>query len=97
MPRKTKIVVIQREDIPCIENEPSLEDWLASHKARLLWQHDGPVRRGIPTYRIAGYQIGTRTAIVVIRAESMGWDVFTSSSSTEIDRVLGDAESRLGL
>jgi hypothetical protein len=97
MPRKTKIAVIAKEDQPLVENEPSLEDWLAHHKAKLLWQHDGPDQQGIPTYRIAGYQIGARTAIVVIRARQMGWDIFTPGNSTDIDHTLADAESRLGL
>ena len=96
MPRQKKLA--DPRDWPIVENEPSLEDWLAGHKAKLLWQHDGAIdRKGIPAYRVAGYQVGTRTALVVIRPYSLGWDIFTAGNSTEIEDTLEDAESRLGI
>lgn len=107
MPRKTKpakLAKIDPEDLPRVENEPSLQDWLEGHHARLLWQHDGDTtnRNGvplynIPPYRVAAYQIGTRTAIVVIRAKQAGWEIFTAGSSVDIDDTLTDAEYRLGV
>lgn len=89
---------INNRDLPTVENEPSLEDWLSCQGARMLWQHDGPVNsQGLPAYRVAAYQIRTRTAIVVIRPKQAGWDIFTAGNSTDIDRTLDDAERRLGL
>lgn len=94
---KTKITRrIDDANLPSVENEPTLEDWLASTGAELLWQHDAKQRiGGVSSYRVAAYRIGRRTAIIVIRSHGLGWDVFTSSGSDDPDDVLSDAESRL--
>lgn len=82
-------------DYPTVLNEPSLADWLSHHNASLQWQTYGPKRRGVPSFRVAGYRIGAGVVIVMIYSHQRGWDLYTSSGSTDIDRVLGDAEVRL--
>jgi hypothetical protein len=97
-PKRTRQLDYRLEDtkLPIVENEPTLEEWLANVDAELLWQHDAKERsEGVPSYRVTAYRIGIRTAIVVIRSHGLGWDVFTSSGSDDPDRVLSDAESRL--
>jgi len=89
----------ERMGFPKIEDEPSLEEWLAEHHAELVWKiySKGKIN-GVPALLIACYRFPNgRSALITIGAHGVGWDIATTSGSTEIDRVLGDAEIRLGL
>jgi len=87
---------VDTDDLPEVVNEPTLEDWLESVRAELLWEHYGKNGRGgVPSYRVAAYRVGERTVMVVIQSHQAGWDLFTSSGSDDADEVIQDAEVRL--
>lgn len=84
---------------PTIESEPTLEEWLEEHGAELVWQTESSAKvTGVPALLIACYRFPSgRSALVTVAAHGCGWDIATSSGSDESDRVLADAEERLGL
>lgn len=82
---------------PWISNYPPLQDWLNKIDARC--QDQIPV--GGPVEPIAYLEKwGTpngRVFIVEVRANKMGWNIYTSTDDGTIQGTLQDAESRLGL
>lgn len=82
---------------PYLENYPPLRDWLRKHDARCNWQvalgngPDGP-RAYIESWQSRAWR---GDVIVVVRADQLGWDIYTSCSSNDIDASLADALARV--
>jgi hypothetical protein len=88
---------------PYVDNYPQLKQWLDKHEAACMWQaprEERPRRAGCdwsPRAYIECWLVGGRPLIIVVYANKMGWEVYTSANSVSISDTLNDAENRLGL
>lgn len=84
---------------PWVENYPVLKAWLTKIGARCLDQVPGPkmARSKDPTFYIEKWTAEGRVFYVEVRANQLGWDIFTGQNSTTIVDTLRDAEQRLGI
>lgn len=87
---------IDNSNKPWVANYPPLDEWLKKHEARCNWQipmgdADNPVAY-LESYMINGHE-----AIVIVRANRLGWEIFTSGDSNRVDLTMADADARLGL
>lgn len=82
------------EDQPWVSNYPPLRDWLNKVGARCHGQLPvgNPAK---PRAFIETWLAGQGVFIVEVRAEKMGWDLFTSLGANDIPLTLADAEERL--
>lgn len=80
---------------PYVENYPPLHDWLRTIGAQCDWQL--PLGPGPQAY-VESYSVrGRPSFIVIVRANQLGWDIFTSLNDGRIDATLADAAKRIGL
>jgi len=98
----SKKIKVDTSQFPYVENYPPLRDWLKKHEARCMWQLPMQPEHGReepPTAYVEQWMFPktSRMVVVVVYANKMGWDVFTSSNEHQIDATLEDAEERLGL
>lgn len=87
---------------PYVSNYPPLRDWLEGHNAQCMWQLAYPSNfedhGEYPACYVECYLFkGGRLAIVTVRSNKAGWDIFTPVESMKVDETLVDAEQRLGL
>lgn len=82
---------IEDRDRPWVSNYPVLREWLDRRNAVCMWQNSDAEQS------VEGWAIGAAAFIVVVYARHHGWDIFTSTSSNDVDVTLADAEKRLGL
>lgn len=84
---------------PWVDNYPVLQDWLRAIEARCFSQ----IRTGgdeenptgyLETYLLPG---NVRPFIVEVRANKMGWEIYTPCGSITTWETLEDANRRLGL
>lgn len=88
---------VKTKEKPYVANYPPLAAWLKKHEARCMWQVPMGGTFDTATAYVEGWMFGGRIAILVVHANGMGWDVFTSGSDSRIKETLEDAEKRLGL
>jgi hypothetical protein len=84
---------------PSVKDEPTLEDWLESQRARRVSQtYSGEMSGGVPSHVLEVWKFPNgRIAVVVVRSGGLGWDIATGCGSDDPDDVLSDAEVRLEL
>lgn len=84
---------------PWVENYPALKEWLNKIGARCLEQVPGPkmAKSKDPTFYIEKWICGAREFYVEVRANRLGWNVYTGSASSMIADTLRDAEHRIGV
>lgn len=83
------------ENKPWVSNYAPLKAWLDKVKARCLWQ-TAQGGRDPHTY-IEGWQVNGRVVVLIVRANKMGWEIYTGADSIQIDETLADVERRVGL
>jgi len=83
---------------PYVANYPPLNDWLRKHESRCNWQLPLGDPEA-PTAYVESHWLAKAKAevIVVVRANQLGWDLYTPSRDNSIMATLEDAEKRLGL
>lgn len=83
---------------PWVENYPALKEWLNKIGARCLEQVPGPkmAKSKDPTFYIEKWICGAREFYVEVRANQLGWNVYTGCASGLITDTLRDAEQRIG-
>jgi hypothetical protein len=82
---------------PWVSNYPPLKAWLDKIDARCIDQIpvNGPIE---PTAYLEKWGTPTgRMFIVEVRANRMGWNIFTATENGTIAATLEDAEQRLGM
>ena len=83
------------ENDPIISNYPPLDQWLAKHDARRQWKlPGGPI--SAPSMSVEGWLIGGQLFLIMVHANQIGWDLFTSCHDRNVKITLADAEARLG-
>lgn len=79
---------------PYMENYPELHNWVRSHEARCDWQVPvGPASN--PEAYIEQWRIDGGYFVVLIRADELGWDIFTPCNDRSVKGTLADLERRL--
>ena len=102
MPRNKKQPETDNSRKPWVSNYPPLKEWLDKHDATCMWQVPSNPDPGYdidwaPVSYIECWLVNGRPVIVVVRADKMGWDIFTDCNSARVDETLADAEKRVGL
>jgi hypothetical protein len=94
-----KLTKPRPEDMPTIDNEPSLQEWLEQQRGRLAWSVPSmELRNGIPIFILSLWVFPNgRTAIVQVSAYQNGWEIYTGTSEEKIENSLADVEIALGL
>lgn len=86
------------EDRPWVENYPPLALWLKQREARCGWQLPRKKTGGMPHSSIECWLFrGGASAIIVIYADRLGFEIYTPGESNRLDLTFADAEKRLGL
>ena len=82
---------------PWVSNYPPLKEWLDKNGAQCMDQ----MPYGNPDSPAAYFEKwmtpNGRIFLIEVRANQMGWDIFTPGPSSEIAATLNDANDRLGL
>lgn len=106
MPPKKKATIKPETDSshkPWVSNYPPLAQWLDKHEARCMWQVPGNERPRDaehdwhPQFYVECYLVNRHPVIVIVRADKMGWDIYTAADTPAIDATLLDVERRIGL
>lgn len=82
---------------PWVENYPALKEWLNKIGARCLEQVPGPkmAKSKDPTFYIEKWICGSHEFYIEVRANRLGWNIYTGCASSMIAETLQDAEQRI--
>jgi hypothetical protein len=97
MPRKMTRRSCKADDMPILVNEPSLEEWLISQEAEMVWNLPSD-EAPCPEFILTLWKFPNgRTAIIQIASRGRGWEIYPSLGARDIDDALTAAEEVLHL
>ncbi len=97
-PSPSPLADISPEDLPSIDNEPSLQEWIEAQGAEPVWRLNGGAVAGVPQFELTLWRFPNgRTAIVQIASHGRGWEIYPALGASDIDDALTAAEEALGL
>ncbi|MFA4971493.1 MAG: hypothetical protein WC683_02690 [bacterium] len=84
-------------DKPWVSNYPELQRWLDDHDARCQWQLPMGDPES-PSAYVEAWQFSTgHVAIITVRGNRNGWNIYSALPSNLTIESLDDAAKRLGL